>query len=263
MERYLSLERLATYLDAEWSKELFCAAESEFNHPERPLDPRLWLSQSFYKNVVSFARQWVPGAEGMRYADIGAATGRMILEWSLAYEQVGEMVWVEPSPLFAQWASMLLLNPDAVEQVPVVGDLDTLIWVPFSAQARQRFPTRQLKVLQECLSFCNVKVREIPRSDNYFDALTCLNLVDRHEDPLGLVEHLWRLLKPGGFLLLSSPFDWRESYTPKKAWVNDLCALLPPEKWRVLATCDEFYDIRHSSRYVVRHLSQVVAAQKI
>ena len=119
-----------------------------------------------------------------------------------------------------------------------------------------------LKVLQECLSFCNVKVREIPRSDSYFDALTCLNLVDRHEDPLGLVEHLWRLLKPGGFLLLSSPFDWRESYTPKKAWVNDLCALLPPEKWRVLATCDEFYDIRHSSRYVVRHLSQVVAAQK-
>ena len=245
MERYTSIERLATYLDTEWSQELFDASEQGCNHPSRPLDPRLWVSQDFYQRVARLAKQFVSTTTPLRYADIGAATGRMMFEWCCSFSNIKELVWVEPSLLFGAWALMLLQNPDAIEQIPVVTDLEQIEYRTFSEQAKRKFPTRDTKGLQEKLQFCNVAVEELDYPKEYFDAITCLNLVDRHAEPLELVRLLWHLLKPEGVLILASPLDWRESYTGKTKWVTSLEALLPSVEWNIVERCDAYYDIRH------------------
>ncbi|MBH24370.1 MAG: hypothetical protein CMH57_07965 [Myxococcales bacterium] len=48
-----------------------------------------------------------------------------------------------------------------------------------------------------------------------FDLIVALNLLDNVTDPLALLNQLNLQLRPGGLLLLSSPFAWHERITPR------------------------------------------------
>ena len=51
-----------------------------------------------------------------------------------------------------------------------------------------------------------------------FDAVTCVNLLDRSRDPSKTLSELVRVLAPGGLLVLTTPLDWRRVDTP--SWAN-------------------------------------------
>lgn len=53
-----------------------------------------------------------------------------------------------------------------------------------------------------------------------FDVVLMANLVDRVPDPRRCLARLPGLLKPGGFLVIASPFTWLEEYTPKARWLG-------------------------------------------
>jgi ribosome modulation factor len=46
------------------------------------------------------------------------------------------------------------------------------------------------------------------------------NLIDRLESPLKCLERLPGLVRPGGQLILASPYTWLASYTPRKKWLG-------------------------------------------
>jgi SAM-dependent methyltransferase/uncharacterized protein YbaR (Trm112 family) len=50
--------------------------------------------------------------------------------------------------------------------------------------------------------------------------VVALNLVDCVSDPAGLLRAAADLLRPGGHLLLSTPFDWSTAATPAEGWVG-------------------------------------------
>ena len=53
-----------------------------------------------------------------------------------------------------------------------------------------------------------------------FDVALLINLVDRLPEPRRCLERLPRLIRPGGQLVIASPFTWLEEYTPKKNWLG-------------------------------------------
>jgi SAM-dependent methyltransferase len=52
------------------------------------------------------------------------------------------------------------------------------------------------------------------------DLVLSLNLFDSVPDPPALLQALARVLRPGGRLLLGTPFDWSTRATPVEAWVG-------------------------------------------
>jgi putative 4-mercaptohistidine N1-methyltranferase len=53
-----------------------------------------------------------------------------------------------------------------------------------------------------------------------FDAAILANLLDRLPDPLLCLERLPELMRPGGQLVIASPFTWMEAYTPQANWLG-------------------------------------------
>ena len=53
-----------------------------------------------------------------------------------------------------------------------------------------------------------------------FDVLIACNLICRLPDPMRLLERLPELVKPGGQLLITTPYTWLEEYTPPSRWLD-------------------------------------------
>jgi SAM-dependent methyltransferase len=54
-----------------------------------------------------------------------------------------------------------------------------------------------------------------------FDLLLAANLLDRVKDPKKLLQKvLPSLVRPGGLLLLTSPYTWSENFTPRSRWLH-------------------------------------------
>lgn len=53
-----------------------------------------------------------------------------------------------------------------------------------------------------------------------FDVVLMANLIDRVPNPRACLSRLPGLLKPGGQLVIASPFTWLEEYTPKDQWLG-------------------------------------------
>ncbi len=53
-----------------------------------------------------------------------------------------------------------------------------------------------------------------------FDVVLLANLIDRLRNPMSCLTRLPRLLKPGGQLILASPYTWLEAFTPPARWLG-------------------------------------------
>ena len=53
-----------------------------------------------------------------------------------------------------------------------------------------------------------------PFSDNTFDSLVCFEVLEHVFEPKILLKEIYRVLKPGGLLLLTAPFSWDEHEQP-------------------------------------------------
>jgi len=53
-----------------------------------------------------------------------------------------------------------------------------------------------------------------------FDVVLAANLLDRLDAPLKCLERMPGLLRPGGQLILTSPYTWLASYTPRENWLG-------------------------------------------
>lgn len=53
-----------------------------------------------------------------------------------------------------------------------------------------------------------------------FDVVLLANLIDRLHAPLRCLQRLPALIKPGGQLVIASPYTWLEEFTPRPHWVG-------------------------------------------
>ena len=73
---------------------------------------------------------------------------------------------------------------------------------------------------------------ELPLILGNFDAIVLANVVCRLSNPAGCLERMQGingLVKPGGILVITTPFSWLSQYTPPANWlntINDIAAIL-------------------------------------
>ena len=65
---------------------------------------------------------------------------------------------------------------------------------------------------------CNVM--ELFHKPKPFHLVLAANLLCRLPDPKTFLKHIHTLVKPGGQLILTSPYSWSETFTPKKNWIT-------------------------------------------
>lgn len=79
------------------------------------------------------------------------------------------------------------------------------------AVARHRYPE---------IDFVQATLEDLPFDDESFDVVTCCDTLEHVADERGSLEEIWRVLRPGGVLILSTPhrglFAWLDhaNYVP-------------------------------------------------
>lgn len=66
---------------------------------------------------------------------------------------------------------------------------------------------------------CNLSLSE---DLGQFDAVLMANLICRLPDPAKCLSNMKNLIKQGGLLVITSPYSWSETYTPREKWLNGL-----------------------------------------
>lgn len=56
----------------------------------------------------------------------------------------------------------------------------------------------------------------------WFDVVLMANLIDRLHEPRRCLQQLPMLVRPGGQLVITSPYTWLEDFTPREHWVGGI-----------------------------------------
>lgn len=118
-----------------------------------------------------------------------------------------------------------------------------------------------------------------PFSAESFDLVVGLNLVDNVKVPLVLIGQMDALLRPGGSLILGSPYEWRADISEPGEWLETdelespdmvlriLEGKMLPEMGLKYDVCKEFFNVpwalRHHTRYWSFFLVHLIKARKI
>jgi len=74
------------------------------------------------------------------------------------------------------------------------------------------------------VSFSVQEATALPQAMGPYDVVLAANLICRLPDPEAFLARLPSLVKPGGQLLLTTPFTWLEEYTPRERWIGGVDA---------------------------------------
>jgi putative 4-mercaptohistidine N1-methyltranferase len=181
-----------------------------------------------------------------RALDLGCAVGRSSFELA---RFCTEVVGIDYSRAFIHAAGRLqqhgAVEFDCIEE----GDLTRRL----RAQVPDDIDPRRV-------AFQQGDAQAFPAGIGTFDVMLMANLIDRLPNPCRCLEQLPALIRPGGQLILTSPYTWLTEYTPKENWLGGyeqegqpvrtlqtLQRLLQPDFKRV-ARCNLPFLIREHAR---------------
>ncbi len=164
-------------------------------------------------NALNFARRCVkellnPVVLGRdtRALDVGCAVGRS------SFELAGycrEVIGLDYSAAFIAAAEKLRCQGSVEYLHTVEGNRTTT--------AVARLPE---EVNASRVTFAVGDAVDLPDHLGAFDVVLAANLLCRLPDPSVFLARLPSLVKPGGQLLLTTPFTWLEEFTPKEKWIG-------------------------------------------
>ena len=100
-------------------------------------------------------------------------------------------------------------------------------WMRYSSTVEGDLTTEHSSVVAEDIERDRVNfavvndLSSIPREfAGPHDAVLAANVLCRVHDPLKFLGQLPKLVRPGGVVVLSSPYDWKESCTPRSSWLG-------------------------------------------
>lgn len=223
-----------------------------------------------YFGVANYARTLAEIAstvtEGHRRAlDIGCATGRASFELARHFEQV---VGMDYSARFIDVALQLTNGEDFRYVTQEEGELVEYRQVRLKDFGLDTERASRIQFVQG--DACNLK----PQQEQY-DLVLASNLIDRLNNPKRFLEDISQMIRSGGVLMLSSPYTWLETFTPKENWLGGirengealttyqaLQRLLAAEFEEIAPAQDIPFVIRETSRKYQHTLAQLTLWRK-
>lgn len=138
--------------------------------------------------------------------EVGCAVGRSAYELTRYASRVQALDF---SHRFVQAANDLKPTGTLAMQIAVEGD----VTADFTAQV-----PADLK--RDAVHFFQGDAMHLPADLGASDIVLAANLICRLPEPLLFIDRLPSLVKPGGQLLLTTPFTWLEEFTPKANWIG-------------------------------------------
>ncbi|PKE28553.1 SAM-dependent methyltransferase [Rahnella sp. AA] len=147
-----------------------------------------------------------------RALDIGCATGRASFELARHFDSV---VGMDYSARFIDVALALSRGEACRYVIPAEGELVDYCQVTLSDANISAEQTGRVSFVQG--DACNLK----PQAELY-DLVLAANLLDRLREPARFLKDIAPMIRPGGLLMLSSPYTWLEEFTSKENWLGGL-----------------------------------------
>ena len=139
--------------------------------------------------------------------DLGCAVGRFTFELARVADQA---LGIDNSSSFIRTARRMSQQHRVVARVQESGNESRAVKLTLPE------PLRRTRV-----EFETGDATDLSRfADESFDYVAAISLIDRLPSPRRFLREVPRLLAPGGFLILASPFTWLEEYTPAKEWLT-------------------------------------------
>ena len=135
-----------------------------------------------------------------RALDLGCAVGRSTFELARDYKEV---IGIDYSHSFIEAANSLQRHGSCLASRQDEGSLATALELQVDTS-----------IDRNRVSFEQGDALSIRDDIGQFDLVLACNLICRLNEPLRLVRRFADLVKPGGWLFLTTPFTWMESYTP-------------------------------------------------
>lgn len=157
--------------------------------------------------VLAAAREL--GVRTGRALDVGCAVGRAAFELARGFEAV---VGVDLSALFIEAAQALRRD----------GSLEYFLKEEGELGATRRAAVEP-EIDRSRVSFLRADACALPLDRVGFDAVLVANVLCRLPRPAALLARMGGprgLVRPGGLLVLSSPYTWLEEFTPRDAWLG-------------------------------------------
>ena len=217
IDYYADRERLAIYLEIEWSDYLYGRPEPTSFPPNPTSDV---VPPYFYTELSKQVAKWISRPRSC--LEVGGGTGRLTFELARRLETIEDFCFVEPSSRFISWAERLLVRDEALPGFPVIGSKE-------DRQPYSRPPV--IRRLADNLAMHNRVLEDIQADLGRYDLVVSCNVVDRHANPRDFVSRLQSLVAPGGLLVVTSPLDFRRDLTPEENQVGDLNELLADGSW--------------------------------
>ena len=141
-----------------------------------------------------------------RALDLGCAVGRSSFELAQIFDSV---LGIDYSAAFIQAAQRMRLEGRHPINRLIEGGRTHSEWVSLDASA---MPYKVDFEVGDAMAL---------RSDlGSFDCVLACNLICRLEDPMRLMNRFAELVRPGGQLVITTPFTWLESFTPADRWLS-------------------------------------------
>jgi len=153
---------------------------------------------------VRTVTELIPDMAPVRALDIGCATGRSAFELS---KMCQEVLAVDYSHAFINAASALRTKGELGYQITREGHLTE----PLTAHL-------PLNIHAGRVTFQQGDAMNLPPDLGTFDLVHAANLICRLTEPLRFLSRLPSLIRPGGYLLLTTPCTWLADFTPPDLW---------------------------------------------
>ncbi len=222
-------------------------------------------------NVPNFAQQCaakclqlMQGKSTERALDLGCAVGRSSFELAREFAHVDGLDF---SARFIQVASNLQKTDRQYYVIPDEGDLVRYKEVTLSQLGLQETASR-VQFMQS--DACNLAEKYTD-----YDLVFAGNLLDRLYAPEYFLQLIQSRIRPGGLLVLTSPYTWLEDFTPRDKWLGGfkvngenyttldaLHTILGDNFVAVGAPSDIPFVIRETARKFQHTLSQMTVWQK-
>ena len=170
-------------------------------------EPKLGM-ESFAAALAALAATHCP--QGGKALDLGCAVGRASFELARHFSRVDG---VDFSARFIDVALALAKSDRFRYRVVDEGELCS-----YQEARLSRFgigPEQISRVHFSQGDACNLN----PKYEGY-DLVLAANLLDRLREPRRFLDEIASRIRPGGILLLASPYTWLEEFTPKENWLG-------------------------------------------